>query len=749
MLWQLPALSETAPLLEVPADLPCQYGVLGIDASVAGCDTLVVTQVRLRSPAEAAGLRPGDRLLGVLPYRVRTRDQLSRCIQSLAPGTRAFLLVERQGTHAELTATVADLGQLYYLMGEGPEPGRSGPRHARWAAQPGRFAGMAEELIRRLGGWEGYAGLRLALAEEAGRYGNVGRLHDLQHVLLDPLAGSQVAEATAADFAAGDLAELLILAGEHLDLVPVGAAPQPPVLLEWMQACADSPLFQVLLQPFFRAGLESEQAFAGLCPAEQEELLSLAPGLLQRFGASRSLDDGDSAQVEGDIRALRLAKRVDRARLLQAGGVLACLTSREALREIARLARQPSIPVAGDPLPPAFEGRLLYARLSPWGWILVGDEGPNVYGGDAALILDLGGDDQYLGNGGSPLRSRQFQKVWRRSPAGLLIDYGGNDRYLGNRPGDLGAAMCGVGMLLDLGGDDLYQGMRLCQGAAFCGLGILWDRFGDDVYLAAETSQGAAFFGAGFLLDDAGDDLYASALLSQAFGGAGGLGLLVDRDGSDRYLADRPTPASYGLPDAYDGWSQGVGCGFRGYAPGGLGLLLELGGDDVYQAGTFCQGTGYFFGLGLVVDRGGDDVYRGGRYAQGSGAHQAVGILVDQAGRDRYIAGPAAAQGAGWDAAVGILDDGGGDDVYQAEELAQGAAAMNGVGVLRDRSGSDRYQARVGQGLGGQVGYWGGRGAGNLGILIDEGGQSDTYDLPGRKDQAELAEPGLGLFLDR
>ena len=249
-----------------------------------------------------------------------------------------------------------------------------------------------------------------------------------------------------------------------------------------------------------------------------------------------------------------------------------------------------------------------------------------------------------------------------------------------------------------------------------------------------------------------GQGFYSATLYSQAFGGTRGFGMLYDNSGDDRYVADRKVPSGYGTEGIFSGWSQGAACGFRGYSSGGIGLLVDAGGNDDYQAGNFSQGMGYFFGMGALVDFEGDDVYRGTRYTQGASAHQAIGVLVDLEGDDEYYGQIAANQGGAWDVGVAILEDsGGGNDSYHTlGGLAQGSAAMNGLGILLDRGGRDRYEAgSSAQGDGGSTSYWGGRGALNLGILIDEGGEEDEYSLQGRGDDTELKTTAVGLFRDQ
>jgi hypothetical protein len=482
------------------------------------------------------------------------------------------------------------------------------------------------------------------------------------------------------------------------------------------------------LAPFFRAGQLVREALAPLDSAQQQELRAEMPPLLELLSRDPNLDQIDNAQDLQMRRTLALAKAVDLPKLFAAARQLTALCTPASLGKLKTAARSPG-PIAPG-LPPGISGDLRYAQPGPWGWIIVGDRGPNHYEGPIALVLDLGGDDTYALTD-PPL-------------AGLIIDYQGDDRYQGLA----GAGLAGVSVLVDLQGDDQYQSAHLGQGAAFCGVGLLLDQEGNDTYQAGAHAQGAAFFGAGLLLDQAGDDRYAAAQRSQGFGSLRGVGLLRDQRGSDQYLADLQVPSSYADPGLYEGWSQGVGCGIRGYGEGGIGLLLDQEGDDQYQAGNFSQGAGYFFGLGLLEDQRGNDTYLGSRYAQGAAAHQAVGVLVDHRGDDRYLGRVAAAQGSGWDAAIGLLWDHAGDDQYRADDLSQGAGAMNGLGLLLDQGGKDTYQARSGQGEGGGLQYWGGRQAPNLSALMDWGGV-DTYQLPRRRDGAEFSNPGLGLFEDR
>ena len=225
--------------------------------------------------------------------------------------------------------------------------------------------------------------------------------------------------------------------------------------------------------------------------------------------------------------------------------------------------------------------------------------------------------------------------------------------------------------------------------------------------------------------------------------------MLRDDHGDDSYFADNSAPSSYGTPGVYDGWSQGVGCGIRGFSSGGLGVLVDGNGDDRYQAGNFSQGAGYFFSFGTLIDIEGDDHFNASRYAQGAAAHQAIGTLIDRSGNDYYRGRVAASQAGAWDMAVAILEDRSGNDKYEAEGFAQAAGAMTAVAILHDWDGDDRYDAISGQAHGDSRPYCGSQGEKNLAILIDGGGGIDTYTMGGRKNSVETVFGSIGLFSDQ
>ncbi|HIG52968.1 MAG TPA: PDZ domain-containing protein [Candidatus Handelsmanbacteria bacterium] len=709
---------------DVPTDLASHYGVLGLRPASISPDSLAVEHVMLYSEAHRAGIQKGDRIIAIPPYRIRNSDDLSRCIQSYAPGDTLSMVLYRDGQTLELSCSVSDVKHLYYLMNEqGTAKPITAPLHIAGTKAP-HHEQAARDLIRQQDASAGFSALRKAWAFDAGRYGSDTRLQTVNMVLHDPLTAGRTASALSKSVSAdASLVGHLHIAAQYLDL----AIADP--LQVWDDQENSVP--HLILASLLAAEQMTDSAFAKITDTERAELANAIPELLKRFGETFLLDSGDSTETVGHINTLRLAKKVDLNALFIGALHLAQLADGDALKTIRKKSQQLD-PARIDSLPPGTQGKFLYAKPTPLGWILVGDRGPNLYTGHTAAIIDLGGDDIYFHSEPAPAN------------IAIIIDYEGDDRYIG---GPIAAGIRGIGMLVDLKGNDLYKGGDLALGTAFCGIGMLWDSEGDDNYINAQVGQGAAFFGAGLLVDRSGNDFYSADLFAQGFGGMRGFGLLHDLAGDDHYLVDRAIPSSYGTPNTYAGWAQGIGCGFRGYGSGGIGLLLDGDGDDHYQGGDFAQGVGYFFGMGVLADIRGDDQYRGSRYAQGAAAHQAVGALIETGGNDHYETKIAASQGAGWDAAIGYLADLSGDDRYLALHLSQGAAAMNGLGLLFDGNGRDRYETQTGQGQGSSATYWGGRNAPNLGLLIDLGGNKDTYSI--RKNQADAHDAGIGLFSDR
>jgi hypothetical protein len=421
-------------------------------------------------------------------------------------------------------------------------------------------------------------------------------------------------------------------------------------------------------------------------------------------------------------------------------------------------------PPGADPrLVPGVSGEILHVGEDALGRpVVVGGKGPNRYDmSRVAAVYDVGGNDVYV-HGAEAEADGQ-------PPVSIVIDLEGDDRHECAGPfAGPGTTVKGVAWLDDRAGNDTYTSRHTFSIATgLCGFGVLIDRAGNDTYVnqgeQAGWSMGVGWWGAGLLLDLAGSDTYRGEILCQGVGGPRGLGLLLDADGADRYDADGPSfPSAYGTPGVHVSMSQGFGYGVRGYAAGGVGALVDLGGDDRYVGGEFAQGGGYYFGLGLLHDRAGNDLYHGNRYGQAFAAHQAVGLLVDEAGDDHYWSMTAASQAGTWDQSVGLLLDRSGNDAYRCDGLGQGGAAMQAVALLVDLAGDDRYVGRgtsvQGQG-GGNSYHFHAEKVFSFSALLDLGGGSDVYSnarkngetkRTGAHNDSAPADSDLhGLFIDR
>ncbi len=339
---------------------------------------------------------------------------------------------------------------------------------------------------------------------------------------------------------------------------------------------------------------------------------------------------------------------------------------------------------------------------TPYGWVRVRGDGNDVVDGDGTwVVVDLGGDDTYSGGVAASTATR---------PLGLLLDLGGNDMYAADGPAQ-GAGLCGVGVLIDNAGNDRYEARRYAQGVGQFGLGLLADLGGDDVYMNRFSGQGCGYFGIGLLFDVAGNDEYTLWGDGQGLGGVNGVGVLADRGGDDKYTAVREHSVtgrpSYHSPDLDVCVSNAQGCGMgrRGDGAdghswaGGLGALLDGAGNDVYTAGNWSMGTGYWFGMGCLHDREGDDEYHGVVYSQGTGAHFCIGVCVDEAGNDQHLAEVNSHSSLAWahDFTIGILVDVGGDDRYHVDTSGLAYSINRSVALVLDTGGDDTYEADLEQ----------------------------------------------------
>jgi hypothetical protein len=333
---------------------------------------------------------------------------------------------------------------------------------------------------------------------------------------------------------------------------------------------------------------------------------------------------------------------------------------------------------------------VLYQEEMSFGKVIIGGTASNTYGEDAALVLDIGGDDVYLNNAGGTRSAL---------PVAVLIDWGGDDHYMTRENFSQGAGILGGGVLIDLGGTDAFHALDGSQGTGLFGIGVLFHAGGKSIVNARNVCQGVGQFGIGIFWNRDRESLYQCSLYGQGLGFFGGAGVMIDADGHDYYHLGGLRPDFRDPSHSTISMGQGFGKGMRSAQEfngisGGVGILVDKGGDDYYTADYFSQGASYFFGVGILNDVSGNDHYIAGRYAQGAGIHSSVGVFIDESGDDFYDASFGVAQGLGHDYGVGFFDDMQGDDRYSGGILSQGSATVGGVGVLVDRGGNDSYSIK-------------------------------------------------------
>lgn len=359
------------------------------------------------------------------------------------------------------------------------------------------------------------------------------------------------------------------------------------------------------------------------------------------------------------------------------------------------------------------------------------------YGTDdhrVGLLIDLGGNDTYdCGDVDVTLGAAVLGVA-------LLADLGrGNDRYVGGHL-SLGAAVGGVAMLYDDGGSDTYDGKTFTQGAAGFGIGILYDdSVGPPLVLPTDDETKDPIEIARW-----DNDRLHAWCCAQAFARTGGVALCINTRGNEVYEAGGVYLHAPLFADRYQSFSQGFAIGSREIDwAGGLAMLIDRAGNDRYLGDIYDQGVGYWYSAGLLWDGGGNDVYEMTQYGQGSGIHLAVGGLVDVSGSDCYVMHSGLGQGGSHDFAASVLHDRGGNDQYDGNTSCNGCGLTNSVGLFLDRGGDDTYTARRDGGL--NAGRPA-RGFGSVGLFVDLGGKDDY--LGPLKDDAQWRDSDVGLGID-
>ncbi|HMS56680.1 MAG TPA: hypothetical protein PKA27_14895 [Fimbriimonadaceae bacterium] len=225
---------------------------------------------------------------------------------------------------------------------------------------------------------------------------------------------------------------------------------------------------------------------------------------------------------------------------------------------------------------------------------------------------------------------------------------------------------------------------------------IIVDPAGDDTYTDLIASPASYARPLSVVVDFGGNDIYDGTAIDGNVGcGLFGLGLLVDLTGNDTYKVK----------------NGGIGFGLYG-----TGAVIDNEGDDTYEVGKgWGQGAAYA-GVGFLLDRKGNDKYRSICMSMGFGGTMGVGALVDVEGNDSYFTADTGNESKVWGktvsmslgcgygrrcdsgdgqnqgGGVGIVVEGAGDDTYHTSVFSLGSGYWWGAGIFEERGGNDTYR---------------------------------------------------------
>ncbi|HLO97849.1 MAG TPA: hypothetical protein VK171_04565, partial [Fimbriimonas sp.] len=265
--------------------------------------------------------------------------------------------------------------------------------------------------------------------------------------------------------------------------------------------------------------------------------------------------------------------------------------------------------------------------------------------GATNLCIDLGGRNRYTDRYGAGI-----------GYTGVLIDLG-NEIKSEFPDAAAGAGILGIGIAHFDGFKTDLNGKNINFGAGLAGVGILTTEQSVRVE-SRSVGQGFGMAGIGLCIGSKGSDTYKLGYLGQGAGTMGGVGWSVNPGGNDRYRAGGVTTET-SMTGAYVCRAQG----FSGLMPGGIGLLTDTAGDDLYESGTETQACAIGYGLAALVDSKGNDTYVAGFRAQSCAMFEGVAQFVDTEGDDGYLVRRGECHAYAADRSVAILMDRSGDDI--------------------------------------------------------------------------------------
>ncbi len=523
------------------------------------------------------------------------------------------------------------------------------------------------------------------------------RLSWYDHMQRHPLGAVAEAEEFTRDVHAavlkdrGGLARLLPIIADKLDL-PSAQAPKFP------KAKTPQEALDVVKLALIEARAAQAAALAPLTKSEIRELSSyIYPVMVGQNSVAHTLNDRGTGR-----RLVDLMEKMDRGAMVTAAEALVPLTDPDLLDQLK------NYPDTGDVFVAGITGHVVAKIETPAGAIIIGGKEANTYEldsmGDVALVIDLGGDNVYHDG-----------TVSIERPLLVNVNLGGRNVYRSAKPAVQGGSILGVSMIVNREGGNRYDANDLAQASTIGGVGIIVEFGGDNIYRGVRRVQAQAIGGVGIIISHGTGNKYHAGMWGQGLGGPLGFGIIDDIGGYDQYYLGGLYVNSYkqeqGTP-GYEGFGQGVGAGIRQVACGGVGMLLNGGGHNVYEFDYLAHGGGYWCALGFARDFGGHSQsliarknFYGGerteslfqRFGCGWGCHYAQGFCFDDKGHSTFE-GSIMGSGMAWDCSVGALCVFGGNNHFEAaNSLVQGCGAEGSLGILY-QYGDDSEFKGYGQG---------------------------------------------------
>jgi len=287
-------------------------------------------------------------------------------------------------------------------------------------------------------------------------------------------------------------------------------------------------------------------------------------------------------------------------------------------------------------------------------------------------------------------------------PLGILLNAGSETAFQSTTGKPVfGAGVLGYGLLANLGERATYDSNGFyAEGAGLVGVGLLSDAGGHAVFRSRGGAQGFGEFGLG-ILTATGNDRFEAYDYCQGCGLPLGCGLLCDFGPGNQYLAN---DTDIIFPSAQSkqhntSMAQGAGMGYRrdyidGHSvSGGVGMLLDVGGNSNFFGGVFTQAVGYWGGIGILDSRAGGNTYRSVWYGQSATAHYGISYLVEAGSNNTFTTTNCVSVASAHDYSISLFLDEGGHNTYTLTGSGLGEGLNNGLALFVATGGHNTYKA--------------------------------------------------------